>query len=76
MRGCFSWKLAAQVSERASLVDEPSNEHKELKMKTSHILAAAALTLLAATGAQAESYDGVNTAVSKQISTVFQNARA
>ena len=33
-------------------------------MKTSHILAAAALTLLAATGAQAESYDGVNTAVS------------
>jgi hypothetical protein len=33
-------------------------------MKTSHILAAAALTLLAATGAQAESYEGVNTAVS------------
>ena len=33
-------------------------------MKTSHILAAAALTLLAATGAQAETYDGVNTAVS------------
>jgi hypothetical protein len=33
-------------------------------MKTSHILAAAALTLLAATGAQAETYEGVNTAVS------------
>ena len=33
-------------------------------MKTSHILAAAALTLLAATGAQAETYQGVNTAVS------------
>ena len=30
-------------------------------MKTSHILAAAALTLLAATGAQAETYDGVQT---------------
>ena len=33
-------------------------------MKTSHILAAAALTLLAATGAQAETYEGVNAAVS------------
>lgn len=33
-------------------------------MKTSQILAAAALTLLAATGAQAETYQGVNTAVS------------
>ncbi|MDQ0085869.1 MULTISPECIES: DUF4148 domain-containing protein [Variovorax] len=33
-------------------------------MKTSQILAAAALTLLAAVGAQAETYQGVNTAVS------------
>ncbi|MFH0134523.1 DUF4148 domain-containing protein [Variovorax sp. EL159] len=33
-------------------------------MKTSQILAAAALTLLAATGAQAETYQGVNAAVS------------
>lgn len=33
-------------------------------MKTSHILAAAALTLLAAVGAQAETYQGVNQAVS------------
>ena len=33
-------------------------------MKTSQILAAAALALLAATGAQAETYQGVNTAVS------------
>ena len=33
-------------------------------MKTSHILAAAALTLLAAAGAQAETYQGVNAAVS------------
>jgi hypothetical protein len=33
-------------------------------MKTSQILAAAALTLVAAVGAQAETYQGVNTAVS------------
>jgi hypothetical protein len=33
-------------------------------MKTSQILAAAALTLLAASGAQAETYQGVNAAVS------------
>ena len=33
-------------------------------MKTSQILAAAALTLLAAVGAQAETYQGVNTSVS------------
>ena len=33
-------------------------------MKTSHILAAAALTIMAATGAQADTYLGVNTAVS------------
>ncbi|MDN6884054.1 DUF4148 domain-containing protein [Variovorax sp. CAN2819] len=33
-------------------------------MKTSQILAAATLALLAATGAQAETYQGVNTAVS------------
>ena len=33
-------------------------------MKTSQIIAAAALTILAATGAQAETYQGVNTAVS------------
>ncbi len=33
-------------------------------MKTSQILAAAALTLFAAVGAQAETYQGVNTAVS------------
>lgn len=33
-------------------------------MKTSHILAAAALTLLAAAGAQAETYQGVNAPVS------------
>ena len=33
-------------------------------MKTSQILAAAALTLIAVTGAQAETYQGVNTAVS------------
>jgi hypothetical protein len=33
-------------------------------MKTSQILAAAALTRLAAVGAQAETYQGVNTAVS------------
>lgn len=33
-------------------------------MKTSQILAAAALTLLVAVGAQAETYQGVNTAVS------------
>jgi len=35
-----------------------------MTMKTSQILAAAALALLAATGAQAETYQGVNTAVS------------
>ncbi|WP_431274403.1 DUF4148 domain-containing protein [Variovorax ureilyticus] len=33
-------------------------------MKTSHILAAAALSILAAAGAQAETYDGVQAAVS------------
>jgi hypothetical protein len=33
-------------------------------MKTSYILAAAALSILAVTGAQAESYDGVQSAVS------------
>lgn len=33
-------------------------------MKTSHLLAAAALSILAATGAQAETYDGVHAAVS------------
>jgi len=44
--------------------NEPSDETQGTDMKTSHILAAAALTLLAATGAQAESYEGVNTAVS------------
>ncbi|MCY1230082.1 hypothetical protein D9M72_424790 [compost metagenome] len=33
-------------------------------MKTLHILAAAALTLFAAAGAQAETYEGVHTAVS------------
>ena len=33
-------------------------------MKTSQILAVAALTLFAAAGAQAETYEGVNTAVS------------
>jgi hypothetical protein len=33
-------------------------------MKTSHILAAAALSILAATGAQAENYDGVHHGVS------------
>jgi len=32
-------------------------------MKTSHILAAAALSILAAAGAQAETYDGVQSAV-------------
>ena len=35
-------------------------------MKTSHILAAAAIAVLAATGAQAETYEGVNTAVSSK----------
>ena len=33
-------------------------------MKTSHILAAAAISILAAAGAQAESYDGVHAGVS------------
>ncbi len=53
----FAPKLAAQASEHASLVDKPSNEYPgEMNMKTSQILAAAALTLFAAVGAQAETY--------------------
>jgi hypothetical protein len=37
---------------------------KEIEMKTSKILAAAALSLLAAAGAQAETYEGVHPLVS------------
>jgi hypothetical protein len=52
-----------QANQQAWWTNHP-NTLGELKMKTSQILAAAALTLLAATGAQAETYQGVNTAVS------------
>jgi mitochondrial fission protein ELM1 len=39
----------------------PTNRLKEIEMNASKILAAAALSLLAAAGAQAETYDGVHT---------------